>query len=468
MTDALMQPSAGYALRLRLALENVPGTLGRLATAIGEAGGDIEAVDLVEHRGNQVVRELLVKVRDVEHGQMIVGAVGIVPGVTIEEVSDRTFDIHRGGKIEIALRVPLKTRDDLSMAYTPGVGRVCMAIAEERERVWDYTIKRNSVAVLTDGSAVLGLGNLGPEAAMPVMEGKAMLFKKFANIDAYPICVRAHDAETIVRVGVAIAPGFGGINLEDIAAPRCFEVEQRLLEALDIPVLHDDQHGTAVGILGALLNAGRVVGKRLEDMTAVVQGVGAAGVACVRLLMAAGIYDLIAVDRAGILHPDDTERLSQEQLWVAQHTNKRRRRGGVEDALRGADAFIGLSAPGTVRSEWLARMGPDAIVFALANPVPEIMPELVPPNVRVMATGRSDYPNQINNVLVFPGFFRGLLDARARTVDDAMKVAAAHALAALIDESELGEEYIIASVFDSRVVPAVAEAVQAAAAGSSG
>jgi malate dehydrogenase (oxaloacetate-decarboxylating) len=463
MPDMQVQPSAGYALRLRLVLESIPGTLGRLTTAIGQIGGDIEAVDLVEHRGKQVVRELLVKARDVEHGQAIVSAVGMVSGVVLEQVSDRTFDIHRGGKIEIALRFPLKTRDDLSMAYTPGVGRVCMAIAEDRERVWDYTIKRNSVAVLTDGTAVLGLGNIGPEAAMPVMEGKAMLFKEFANVDAYPICVRADDAETLVRVGAAIAPGFGGINLEDIAAPRCFEVERRLIELLDIPVFHDDQHGTAVVSLAALLNAARVVGKRLEDMTVVIQGIGAAGVACVRLLVAAGAHDVIAVDRAGILHPDSGGELSGEQLWIAEHTNKRWRQGTTEDALRDADAFIGLSGPSTVRSEWLAGMGPDAIVFALANPVPEIMPELIPGNVRVVATGRSDYPNQINNVLVFPGFFRGLLDARARTVDDAMKIVAARALAGLIDESELSDDYVVASVFDRRVAPTVAAAVRAAA-----
>jgi malate dehydrogenase (oxaloacetate-decarboxylating) len=462
-----LHTSAGNAVRLRLVLESVPGTLGRLTTAIGKLGGDIEAIDLIDHRGKKVVREIIVNARDRDHRRAIVAGVATVAGVEIEEVSDRTFDIHKGGKIEVTSRLPLKNYDDLSRAYTPGVGRVSMAIAGAPEKVWDYTIKRNAVAVLSDGTAVLGLGNIGPEAAMPVMEGKSMLFKEFAGVDAFPICVRVDDADGLVQVAIAISPGFGGINLEDIAAPRCFEVERRLLQTLDIPVFHDDQHGTAVVTLAALTNAARVVGKRLADMTAVVMGIGAAGVACTRLLLAAGVGNVIAVDRQGILDAE-TQDLDEGKLWVAENTNLYRRRGGPQDALRDADVFVGVSGPNTVRPEWLAQMAPGAIAFVLANPVPEIMPELIPANVQVVATGRSDYPNQINNVLVFPGFFRGLLDARARTVDDTMKLAAARALADLIDESELSEEYVIPSVFDRRVAPVVAAAVRSSAAHARG
>jgi malate dehydrogenase (oxaloacetate-decarboxylating) len=457
-------PSAGYTLTLRMNLENVPGTLGRLTTAIGRAGGDIGAVDLVEHRGAVVVRDLAVKCRDEAHGQAIVRAARRVPGVEVRSVSDRTFDLHAGGKIAVIPRFPLKTRDDLSMAYTPGVGRVSRAIADHPARVWDLTIKQNAVAVLTDGSAVLGLGDVGPEAALPVMEGKAMLFKEFADIDAYPVCVRSRGPEHLVDVAAAIAPGFGGINLEDIAAPVCFAVEERLREVIDIPVFHDDQHGTAVVVLAALLNAARVVGRRLEDLTVVFLGMGAAGVACTRLLLAVGVGDVVGCDRSGILHRDRTENMNEAKRWVAERTNRRGLAGGLEEALRGADVFVGVSGPGLVKPEWLRAMERDAIVFALANPVPEIMPEEVPENVRIVATGRSDYPNQINNVLVFPGFFRGLLDSRASGVTLEMEEAAARALAAVVGEGELSEEYIVPSVFDRRVVEAVATAVAKTAA----
>ena len=457
-------PSAGYTLTLRVNLANVPGGLGRLTSAIGSAGGDIGAVDLVEHRGNVVVRDITVKCRDEAHGQAIVRAAQRVEGVEVRSVSDRTFGIHGGGKISIAPRFPLKTRDDLSMAYTPGVGRVSRAIADDPERVWELTIKQNSVAVLTDGTAVLGLGNVGPEAAMPVMEGKAMLFKEFADIDAYPICARTSTPDELIAVAKAISPGFGGINLEDIAAPECFEVEERLRADLDIPVFHDDQHGTAVVVLGALLNAARVVGRRLEDMTVVFLGMGAAGVACSKLLLHVGIGDVIGADRTGVVDTGRTENMNAQKRWIAEHTNRRGVTGGLEDALRGADAFVGVSGPNLVKPEWLARMESDAIVFALANPVPEIMPEEVPANVRIVATGRSDYPNQINNVLVFPGFFRGLLDSRASGVTIQMEEAAAQALASVVGEDELSEEYIVPSVFDRRTVEAIATAVQKTAA----
>jgi malate dehydrogenase (oxaloacetate-decarboxylating) len=461
---AQITPSAGYTLTLRVNLENVPGTLGRLTSAIGRAGGDLGAVDLVEHRGKLLVRDLTVKCRDEAHGQAIVRAARRVQGVEVRQVSDRTFGIHAGGKISVTPRFPLKTRDDLSMAYTPGVGRISRAIADEPERVWELTIKQNSVAVLTDGTAVLGLGDVGPEAAMPVMEGKAMLFKEFADIDAYPICARVETPEQLVQVAKAIAPGFGGINLEDIAAPACFAVEERLRAELDIPVFHDDQHGTAVVVLGALLNAARVVGRRIEDMTVVFLGMGAAGVACTKLLLHVGVGEVIGVDRSGVVHAGRTNNMNDQKRWIAEHTNASGVTGGLEDALRGADVFVGVSGPNLVKGDWLAGMASDAIVFALANPVPEIMPEEVPDNVRIVATGRSDYANQINNVLVFPGFFRGLLDSRASGVTTEMEEAAARALAGVVGEGELSEEYIVPSVFDRRVVEAIATAVQKTAA----
>ena len=462
--SSAITPSAGYTLTLRVNLANLPGGLGRLTSSIGRAGGDIGAVDLVEHRGKVVVRDITVKCRDEAHGQSIVRAAQRVQGVEVRSVTDRTFGIHAGGKITVTPRFPLKTRDDLSMAYTPGVGRVSRAIADDPERVWELTIKQNSVAVLTDGTAVLGLGNVGPAAAMPVMEGKAMLFKEFADIDAYPVCADTKGVDALVAVAKAIAPGFGGINLEDIAAPECFDVEERLRAELDIPVFHDDQHGTAVVVLGALLNAARVVGRRIEDMTVVFLGMGAAGVACTKLLLHVGIGDVIGCDRTGIVHTGRAENMNTQKRWIAEHTNARGVTGGLADALRGADVFVGVSGPNLVAPGWLASMASDAIVFALANPIPEIMPEEVPANVRIVATGRSDYPNQINNVLVFPGFFRGLLDSRASGVTIEMEEAAAQALSSVVGEGELSEEYIVPSVFDRRVVEAIATAVQKTAA----
>ena len=458
-----INPSAGNTLTLRVSLQRVPGTLGKLTSALGAAGALVDAIDIIEHQGEVIVRQIQVETRGDAHGREVVEAARAVSGVELLSVTDRVFDRHRGGKIEVTPKFPVLTRDDLSMAYTPGVGRVCSAIAEQTELVWDYTIKSNSVAVLTDGTAVLGLGDLGPEAAMPVMEGKAMLFKQLANIDAYPICVRTSGVEELVAVGKAIAPGFGGINLEDIAAPVCFEVERRLQEELDIPVFHDDQHGTAVVSLAALYGAAEVVGKRLEDLKVVFLGMGAAGVACVKLWQHAGVGHFIGVDRRGILSMDRTD-LNAEKRSIAETTNPEGVRGGLEEALVGADVFVGVSGPGLVRPEWVATMAKDAIVFAMANPIPEIMPEEMPDNVSVVATGRSDYANQINNVLVFPGMFRGLLDSRARSVNTEMKVAAARAIADIVAEDGVSPDYIVPSIFDARVVPAVAREVQKAAA----
>jgi len=459
----MIHPSAGNTLSLRVSLQRVPGTLGRLTSALGAAGALLDAIDIVEHQGDVIIRQIQVETRGEAHGLEVVAAARAVEGVELLSVSDRVFDRHIGGKIEVTPKFAVLTRDDLSMAYTPGVGRVCTAIAETPGLVWDYTIKSNSVAVLTDGTAVLGLGDIGPEAAMPVMEGKAMLFKQLANVDAYPVCVRTSGVEELVAIGKAIAPGFGGINLEDVAAPVCFEVERRLQDELDIPVFHDDQHGTAIVSLAALYGAAEVVGKKLEDLNVVFLGMGAAGVACVKLWQYAGVGNFIGVDRKGIVSKDRTD-LNPEKRSIAETTNSEDRRGGLKEALVGADVLVGVSGPGLVKPEWVATMAKNAIVFAMANPIPEIMPEEMPDNVAVVATGRSDYANQINNVLVFPGLFRGLLDSRARSVDMSMKVAASRALADIVAEDGASRDYIIPSIFDARVVPAVSRAVQDAAA----
>src|SRR5437588_1005014 len=458
-----VSPSASYSLTVRVSITSRPGMLGRVASAIGDAGGDIGAVDLVESGRDRILRDLTVKARDSEHGQEIVNRLRRLPGVRIVNVSDRTFLLHLGGKIEIHNKVPVRTRDDLSMAYTPGVARVCLAIHDDRERVFALTIKQNTVAVVTDGTAVLGLGDIGPEAALPVMEGKAMLFKEFAGVDAFPLCLATKDVDKIVETVKLVAPVFGGINLEDIAAPRCFEVEERLRKDLDIPVFHDDQHGTAVVVLAALLNALRIVKKSLRSVRVVVTGVGAAGTATIKILQSSGVRDIVGVDEHGTLYRGRSKGMDFMKRWVAASTNPRQVKGGLSEAMHRADVFIGLSVPGILSVRDVKRMARDPIVFAMANPVPEIQPEEAERHVRVMATGRSDYPNQINNVLCFPGFFRGLLDSRARTVNDEMKVAAARAIAACVGRSELSEEYIIPSVFNKAVAPAVAAGVARAA-----
>ena len=458
-----LTPSASYSLTLRAAIKNRPGMLGRLTSAIGEAGGDIRAVDLVELVKDIIVRDFTINARDEHHGQAIVAAIRGVDGIRIVSVSDRTFLMHLGGKIEIRNKVPLKTRDDLSMAYTPGVARVCLAIREDPERAFALTIKQNTVAIVTDGTAVLGLGDIGPQAALPVMEGKSLLFKELADVDAFPVCLATKDVDEIVRTVKHIAPVYGGINLEDISAPRCFEVEERLRQELDVPVFHDDQHGTAVVVLAALLNALRIVRKELGDISVVVCGVGAAGTATIRILRSVGVRRILGVDEHGILAIGRPGPLDAMKTRVAQETNPEGRQGTLSDAVHGSDVFIGLSVPGVLRPADVKAMARDPIVFAMANPVPEIMPEEVESLVRVMATGRSDYPNQINNVLCFPGFFRGLLDCRASSVTDEMKIAAAQAIASVVTRKELHEEYIIPSVFNKKVALAVAREVMRAA-----
>lgn len=451
-------PSASYSLTLRVRYENKVGMLGRVASAIGTAGGDIGAVDIVHASRGEITRDITVNARDSRHGEEIVEKVKSLDGVKVVSVSDRTFLVHLGGKIEVVSRVPLKTRDDLSMLYTPGVARVSLAIHEDPRKAFALTIKGNSVAIVTDGSAVLGLGDIGPEAALPVMEGKAVLFKEFGRVDAFPICLGCKNTEDIIRTVKDIAPTFGGINLEDISAPRCFEIEDRLAKELDIPVFHDDQHGTAVVVLAALTNALKIVGKRMQELRGVISGAGAAGTACAKILLAAGLKDLTVFDTSGPLYPA-RENMTPMKQWLANHTNPRGIRGTFDDALVGADFFLGVSRPGSLSAEALKAMAADPVVFALANPVPEIMPEEAAPYVRVMATGRSDYPNQINNALCFPGLFRGLLDSRAKRVNDRMKLAAARALAGVVKPSELQEDYIVPSIFDRKVAPAIARAV---------
>ncbi|MCZ2825778.1 MULTISPECIES: NAD-dependent malic enzyme [unclassified Modestobacter] len=454
--------SASYSITVRLTADGDPASVGRIATAVGNAGGAVTAIDVVESRPDGLTVDVTCSAADAEHSEEVVAALDAVDHVHVRKVSDRTFLLHLGGKLEVASKVPLKTRDDLSMAYTPGVARVCMALAEHPEDVRRLTIKGNTVAVVTDGSAVLGLGDIGPGASMPVMEGKAALFKRFGDIDAWPIALDTQDVDEIVRTVELIAPGFGGINLEDISAPRCFEIEARLREKLDIPVFHDDQHGTAICVLAALRNALRVVDKQLEDVAVVVAGGGAAGTAIVTLLLEAGATNVLVWDREGILAPDD-ERLSPAKLDLARRTNPACRRGELPEALQGADVFIGVSAANVIQAEVLAGMAERAVVFPMANPTPDVDPVRARQYATVVASGRSDLPNQINNVLAFPGVFRGLLDARAKEIRPGMLLAAADALAAVVGDDQLNANYIIPSVFDPAVAQAVAAAVEESA-----
>jgi malate dehydrogenase (oxaloacetate-decarboxylating) len=460
--EAHLQTSASYSFTMRLHLAQETGAFARVASAIAEAQAMLGAIDLVRVEPDHVVRDVTVACVDADHAEAVVAAVRGLPDVGVDSVSDRTFLMHKGGKIEVNSKLPLRTRDDLSMAYTPGVARVSMAIHHDPGAAWTLTIKGNTVAVVSDGTAVLGLGDIGPAAAMPVMEGKAMLFKEFAGVDAFPLCIATKDVDEIVAFVKAAEPAFGGINLEDIAAPRCFEIERRLRAELDIPVFHDDQHGTAIVVLAALLNALRIVGKRPEDVKVVVVGAGAAGVACTDILLAQGIADVVVCDRHGALWPGDPL-LKPERVELAARTNPRRVKGSPDDVLAGADVMVGVSGPGAVTPAGVRGMARDAIVFALANPVPEVRPEQCRGDVAIMATGRSDYPNQINNVLAFPGVFKGALEVRARTINEEMKLAAAQAIAAVIPEDELHPEYIIASVFNRRVAELVSAAVADAA-----
>ena len=460
-----MPVSAQYSVTIRVELDARQEPLGKLTAAIAEAGGQLQGVDLVPGAGpeGKRVREFTIDASDQDHWERILRAIGSTRGARVLDYTDRTMQMHRGGKIDMHNKYPVKTRDDLSMAYTPGVARVCMDIHADRTKAFEYTIKKNTVAVVSDGSAVLGLGNIGPEAAMPVMEGKCMLFKEFAGVDAFPICLDTQDADEIVRAVELMAPTFGGVNLEDISAPRCFEIEDRLKAKLDIPVFHDDQHGTAVVTMAALFNALKIIDKPIEDLRVLIVGLGAAGVAVTKMMLEAGITQIIGADRQGALSTERADYVSGEmnstKRWYAEISNPEHIHGQPDDVIEGMDLFVGLSGPGIIQADSLAKMNDDAIVFAMANPTPEVMPEDAAPHVRIMATGRSDYPNQINNVLAFPGIFRGALDAGAPQITEAMKLAAAKGIAMAVAEEDLAEDYIIPSVFNREVAPKVAEAV---------
>ena len=456
------RPTAAYSATLEVELAHVPGTLGRLCMAIGDVGGNIQSLDGFTIMQGTLNQHIVVDASSEAHIAQICAAVNGLEGITVISALDRTFELHANGKLETVSRIPLRNADDLSMAYTPGVARVCRAIVDEPERVHDLTIKSNTVAIVTDGTAVLGLGDIGPAAAMPVMEGKALLFKEFAGVDAFPICLDVNEPAEIVETVIRLAPTFGGINLEDIAAPGAFEVEEALRAALDIPVFHDDQHGTAVVALAALENSARIVGKEMANLRCVILGAGAAGVATAKILLGAGIGDVIACDRKGTIHPGRTD-LNHSKAWLANNTNIDRVEGSVSDAMAGADVFLGLSGPGLVTRADVETMAERPIVFAMANPDPEILPDAIADIVGVMATGRSDYPNQINNVLAFPGIFRGAFDAGATDITENMKIAAADAIAAAVSSDDLSPDLVIPTAFDRSVVPAVANAVATAA-----
>ncbi|GIW80510.1 MAG: malate dehydrogenase [Gemmatales bacterium] len=457
------EPYCDYRMTVRVEIPHRPGQFARLATVLAEENANLWAVDIVEVKRDKMIRDITFDAESEAHSLHIVERLRQLDGVRVLFASDRIFLIHLGGKIRTQSKVPLQTRNALSMVYTPGVARVARAIAEDRRKVFAFTSKSNSVAVVSDGSAVLGLGNLGAEAALPVMEGKIMLFKEFADIDGWPLCLASQDPEEIIRTVQAVAPTFGGINLEDISAPRCFEIEERLKQTLDIPVMHDDQHGTAVVILAALQNALKVVGKKIDKVKVVVNGLGAAGTACCRILLAAGVTRLVACDRQGALLDTDSGNLDQARADFRSAIDFNKPIMSLHEALAGADVFIGLSVANILKPEDLEVMAPDRVVFIMANPDPEIDPALAAPLCRVLATGRSDQPNQVNNLLAFPGIFRGALDVRAREINEPMKLAAAQAIARVIPEDHLSEDYIVPSVFDKRVVRAVARAVARAA-----
>ena len=455
-------PATQYSISIQVTLDNVPGVLGRLCTAIGDAGGNIYAVDSFVAKRETLDREMVVNCKSVEHQAEVVDAITATPGVTLHDWWDRTFRMHEGGKIEVLSLCPVGDQEDLSMAYTPGVARVCTAIANDESLADEYTIRKNTVAIVSDGSAVLGLGDIGAKGAMPVMEGKALLFKEFGGVDAFPVCIDVDSPEEIIETVIRLAPTFGGVNLEDIAAPGAFQVEEALKEALDIPVFHDDQHGTAVVTLAALENALRITGKKMADLSIVISGIGAAGVAIGKILLGAGATDIVGVDSRGAVY-DGRDGLNQWKQWFAENTNQAGKQGKLSDVMPGVDVFIGVSAPDILTVDDVKAMADDPVLFAMANPDPEIRPELVDGLVRVLGTGRSDYPNQINNVLAFPGIFRGALDARATSITENMKLAAAKAIAESISDDDLHEEFIMPPVFDKSVSQRVAEAVAAAA-----
>ena len=461
----MVVPSPGYSVTLRVEMPAEGASTGGLAAAVTSAGAVLTALDVSESGHNYIVIDVTCNARDDSHTAEITESIGKLPGAKVKKVSDRTFLLHLGGKLEVRSKVPLKTRDDLSRAYTPGVARVCLAIAEDKTNVRRLTIKRNTVAVVTDGSAILGLGNLGAAAALPVMEGKAVLFKQFADVDAWPICIDSQDVDEIVRTVQLIAPAYGGINLEDISAPRCFEIERRLRELLDIPVFHDDQHGTAIVVLAALRNALKVVGKDIEKVKIVMSGAGAAGTAIAQLLVFSGLKNLIMFDSTGVIN--GARKDLEDSEWIAKHTNKENFKSTLSEALSGADVFIGVSAPNILQEKDIQNMAKNSIVFALANPNPEIDPSIAGKHAAVVATGRSDFPNQINNVLAFPGIFRGLLDSGAKDITNEMLVAAAEAIAERVTPTQLNASFVVPSVFDSQVSSAVANAVKAVVANNS-
>ncbi len=452
-------PSPSYSITIRLEIESRIGMFAQIATAISQAGGDLGSIDIVRVEKGKIIRDVTVNARDEEHEREIVRSIKNVTGVKVLRVMDRTFFAHQGGKIEIHNKIPLRNRDDLSKVYTPGVARICIDIHENKRHAYRYTIKGNSVAVITDGTAVLGLGDIGPEAAMPVIEGKAMIFKEFAGIDAFPIALRTTDVEEIVKTIKSISPTFGGISLEDISAPRCFEIEKRLRQELDIPVIHDDQHGTAVVVLAALINVSRLLKRKVEKFKVVIVGAGAAGTATALMLSAYGVKDIVVCDRVGAIYEGRRKNMNPYKRALAKKTNPRKVRGSISEAMEEADIFIGLSSPNVITQNDIKKMSKNPVVFALANPEPEIAPEDALPLVRVLATGRSDYPNQINNMLSFPGIFKGLLDVKAQSVNEEIKFAAARAIAYTIKDDELAEDYIIPSIFDRKVVVSVAHAV---------
>jgi malate dehydrogenase (oxaloacetate-decarboxylating) len=452
-------PGPSYSITIRLEIESRIGMFAQIATAISQAGGDLGSIDIVRVEKGKIVRDITVNARDEEHEKEIVKSVKNIQGIKIIRVMDRTFFAHQGGKIEIHNKMPLRNRDDLSKVYTPGVARICLDIHENKRHAYRYTIKGNSVAVVTDGTAVLGLGDIGPEASMPVMEGKVMIFKEFAGIDAFPIALRTKDIKEIISTIKNISPTFGGISLEDISAPRCFEIERKLRQELDIPVIHDDQHGTAVVVLAALINVARLLKRKIEKFKVVIVGAGAAGTATAFMLSAYGIRDVVVCDRAGAIYNGRRQNMNPYKRALAKKTNPKNLKGSISDVMKGADVFIGLSAPGIITGDDIKTMSAEPVVFVLANPEPEIAPEEALPIVRVLATGRSDYPNQINNMLSFPGIFRGLLDVRARGVNEEVKFAAARAIAHTVKDDELTEDYIIPSIFDKKVVVSVSHAV---------
>ena len=462
-SPAVCSTSPCYSIQIRIEIDNIIGKFAQIATALSLAGGNLGAVDIVRVERGKIIRDITVDARDADHEKEIVKAIRNVGGVKVVRMMDRTFSSHEGGKIEVRSKLPIRDRNDLSQVYTPGVARVCMDIFHNPQHVYRYTIKRNAVAIITDGTAVLGLGDIGPDAAMPVMEGKAMIFKEFADIDAFPIAVRTKDPDEIIATVKNISTPFGGINLEDISAPRCFDIETRLRKELPIPVIHDDQHGTAVVVLAALINVGRLLKKDIRKFRVAMAGAGAAGTATAKILLSYGVKDITVSDRYGIVYAGRRQGMDPHLRSLAKVTNPRRMKGTIADAMAGADVFIGVSAPNVIRPDDIKRMAKNPVVFALANPDPEISPEEALPLVKVMATGRSDFPNQINNMLSYPGIFRGLLDVHAKGVNEQVKLAAAEAIAHMVKADELHEDYVIPSPFEKRVVHAVAHAVAEAA-----